>query len=75
MSPDVSDTSALNAPPPRMRYTLVLLDASGEWFDVQTIYAVDDVEALGICKFLTGGDPFELWQGLSCVAYFTGAIH
>lgn len=75
MSPDVSDTSTPDAPPSQIRYTLVLLDKCGEWLDIQTLYATCDVEAIGMCKLLTKGCPFELWQELRYVAYFTGSIH
>jgi len=65
-------------PPPsfaRMRYTFILLNEHGEWCDLQSLYAVDDAEALAVSKILADGRHFEVWQASRCVGIFSSTEH
>lgn len=75
MSDEKGDAPRLPPSFVRMRYTFVLLNGRGEWRDLQTLYAVDDAEALAISKILADGQPFELWHGCRCVGAFSGTEH
>ena len=58
-----------------VRYTFVLLNERGDWRDIQSIYAVDDAEALAMSKFLAKSQPFEVWLGFRCLGVFSGTEH
>jgi hypothetical protein len=75
MSDEEDDTSKSPSSFAPLRYTFVLLNEDGEWRDIQSIYAVDDAEALVASKYLANGRPFEVWHGFRCVGSFSGTEH
>ena len=75
MPPAGGDPPIPDVPPPKLRYTLVVLSRVGNLLDIQTIFASDNEEAIILSKMLTGDKAFELWLGVRRVTYFTGTTH
>lgn len=69
-------------PPPKedtdrrgTRYTCFFLLHNGHWSDAQAIFALDDVEALGIAILMAEDRHFELWEGFRLVHWPTENLH
>ena len=69
MSNNISDSSNADEPPPRLRYTLLLLNEHNSGADSQSLLAADDEEAFAFAEAVAGGQPFELWLGFRFVSW------
>jgi hypothetical protein len=57
------------------RYTCFFLLCNGHWSDARDIFAMDDVEALGIAILMADDKHFELWDGIRLVHWPTDGLH